>query len=181
MAFSERTYQALLVAYPQDHRQAYGESMLQLFRDRMHRDGGGFGTAVVWSQMGLDLASSATKERMETIMEVKSWTKHWWEALVVLFGVSLIAIGFLVMGDADTDPYSLSYGVIGPGVLLFAGLALRRPQRAVATGMIILGCLLPAAVVWWLVYPPVVGLVIVLGGFASGKIGFQGSGPEIAA
>ena len=177
MAFSEKTYQALLVVYPQDHRQACGESMTQLFRDRMHRDGGGFGTAVVWSQMGLDLASSATKERMETIMEVKSWTKQWWEILVVLLGVNslVVGFGFLVSGYADVAILVR----FAPGALLLVGLALRRTNRAAATVLIILGSI-GAGLAYWVIYTVVFALIIVVGGFQKGKIGFQGSGPEIA-
>jgi hypothetical protein len=180
MALSERAYQALLVVYPQDHRRACGESMTQLFRDRMHRDGGGFGTAVVWSQMGLDLASSATKERMETIMEVKSWTKQWWEILVVLFGVISFVMGFMALGDPDISQWGGTQVGFGPGVLLLGALAVRRNQRVVATVMILVGCV-AAAIAWWMVYPVVFSVPIVVGGFLSGKIGFQGSGPEIAA
>jgi hypothetical protein len=178
MAFSERTYQALLVAYPQDHRQAYGESMVQLFRDRMHRVGGGFGTAVVWSQMGLDLASSATKERMETIMEVKSWTKHWWEILVVLMGLNGLFFG--VGGTMGGYPEFAFLVGFGPAALFLIGLALVRSQRTVATVMIILGSL-GSALAWWAIYTVVFGLIIVVGGLQQGKIGFQGSGPELAA
>ena len=57
MTLSERTYQALLVVYPSEHRRAYGDPMVQLFRDRMRRDGGGLRTLTVWTQMGFDLAA----------------------------------------------------------------------------------------------------------------------------
>ena len=72
MTLSERTYQALLVVYPSEHRRVYGDPMVQLFRDRMRRDGGGLRTLTVWTQMGFDLAASAFKERMETIMAFKN-------------------------------------------------------------------------------------------------------------
>ena len=76
MTTSERVYQALLVAYPSDHRRLYGDPMIQLFRDRMRRDGGGFRTLIVWVRMGSDLAASAFKERMETIMAIENWTNR---------------------------------------------------------------------------------------------------------
>ena len=62
---SERMYRALLWAYPRQHRREHGEPMVQLFRDRMRRDGGGVRTLVVWVQMVFDLVGSAFKERKE--------------------------------------------------------------------------------------------------------------------
>ena len=62
---SEKVYRALLRAYPSEHRREYGEPMVQLFRDRMHRDGGGLGTLAVWMHMLFDLVRSASRERME--------------------------------------------------------------------------------------------------------------------
>ena len=62
---SERVYRILLQAYPKEHRREYEESMVQLFRDRMRRDGGGLGTLVVWMHMLFDLVRSASRERME--------------------------------------------------------------------------------------------------------------------
>ena len=59
---SEKLYRALLVAYPREHRREYGELMVQLFRDRMRRDGGGFRSLRVWLEMAVDLGSSALKE-----------------------------------------------------------------------------------------------------------------------
>ena len=59
---SERLYRALLVAYPGEHRREYGELMVQLFRDRMHRDGSGLGALKVWLAMIVDLTTSALKE-----------------------------------------------------------------------------------------------------------------------
>ena len=37
-----RVYRKLLLIYPKEHRREYGEPMVQLFRDRMRRDGDGF-------------------------------------------------------------------------------------------------------------------------------------------
>ncbi len=80
MTLSERTYRALLVVYPVEHRRRYGEPMALLFRDRLQRDGGGFGTVLVWSHVGFDLARSAFTERMETAMTMQTWISRWWEA-----------------------------------------------------------------------------------------------------
>ena len=64
---SESVYRALLVVYPKEHRREYGELMVQLFRDRMHRDGGGYRTLYVWIQMFPDLVGSAFNERLEGV------------------------------------------------------------------------------------------------------------------
>ena len=65
----EKLYRALLLVYPGEHRREYGEPMVQLFRDRMRRDGGGVRSLVVWLQMIFDLVQSAFKEhKEETVM-----------------------------------------------------------------------------------------------------------------
>ena len=71
---SERVYRALLVVYPWEHRREYEEPMVQLFRDRMRRDGGGVRTPVVWVRMVFDLLSSAFMEHRERAM---------WESVTV--------------------------------------------------------------------------------------------------
>lgn len=177
MTTSERVYQALLVAYPSDHRRRYGDPMIQLFRDRMRRDGGGFRTLIVWFQMGFDLAASAFKERMETIMAIENWTNRWWETSVVLLAVNSVVFGFLFTYN-DHLLWAIAAG-FAAGALLLGGLALRNSQRLVATIMLILGSI-GAASAFWVIYTIVLALVIVVGGFGSGKIGPQPAQPEVA-
>ena len=62
---SEKVYRALLRVFPSEHRREYGEPMVQLFRDRMRRDGGGLRTLAIWIQMAFDLVRSAFRERVE--------------------------------------------------------------------------------------------------------------------
>ena len=62
---SERVYRWSLLVYPKEHRREYGELMVQLFRDRMRRDGAGLRGVVVWKQMIIDLVGSAFKEHKE--------------------------------------------------------------------------------------------------------------------
>ena len=59
---SEWLYRALLVVYPREHRWEYGDLMVQMFRDRMRYDGGGFRGLIVWTQMMRDLFVSAYEE-----------------------------------------------------------------------------------------------------------------------
>ena len=71
---SERLYRALLWIYPKEHRREYGELMVQLFRDRMRYDGGGFRGAIIWMQMIFDLAPSAFEEyRRGDDMKKRMW------------------------------------------------------------------------------------------------------------
>ena len=62
---SEKVYRRLLFVYPKEYRREYGELMVQLFRDRMRRDGGGLHGALVWMQMIFDLVVAAFKEHKE--------------------------------------------------------------------------------------------------------------------
>ena len=62
---SEKVYRRLLLVYPKEYRREYGELMVQLFRDRMRRDGGGFQGLHVWVQMIFDLVVAAFKEHKE--------------------------------------------------------------------------------------------------------------------
>ena len=62
---SERIYRWLLLLYPGGHRREYGELMVQLFRDRMRRDGKGFGGLTVWRHVTVDLVGAAFEEHKE--------------------------------------------------------------------------------------------------------------------
>ena len=177
MTLSERTYQALLVVYPSEHRRVYGDPMVQLFRDRMRRDGGGLQSLVVWVQVGFDLAASAFKERMEAIMAYENWTSRWWETSVVLLAVNSVVFGFL-FANSENLGWGIAAGFV-PGVLLLAGLGMRNSQRAGATIFLIVGSV-AASIAWWVIYTVVLALVIVVGGFWRGKIGPNRTEPEIA-
>ena len=177
MTLSERTYQALLVVYPSDHRRVYGDQMVQLFRDRMRRDGGGLRTLTVWTQMGFDLAASAFKERMETIMAVENWSGRWWETSVVLLAVNSVVFGFAFANSGNLE-WGIAVGFV-PAILLLAGLGMKNSQRMGATIFLTVGSI-AAAVAWWVIYTVVLALVIVVGGFWSGKIGPKRTRPEVA-
>ena len=62
---SEKVYRRLLLVYPKEYRREYGDLMVQLFRDRMRRDGGGFRGLLVWVHMIFDLVVAAFKEHKE--------------------------------------------------------------------------------------------------------------------
>ena len=168
MMRSDRLYRAMLLVYPEEHRRRYGDPMAQLFRDRLRRDGGGIGTARVWVHAGFDLAGSAFNERLETAMNVQTWTNRWWEAVVVIYAIAQVAFGVVIANNLYFG-YSILIG-FGPAALLIGGLVLKQRQRALATLMIVVGSVLPG-IFFWMMYPFVLGAVVIGGGFWSGKIG----------
>ena len=61
-----RVYRVLLAAYPKEFRREYGAQMEQAFRDlcREERRSGVIGLVKLWARVALDLASTATAERI---------------------------------------------------------------------------------------------------------------------
>jgi hypothetical protein len=171
MTRSERVYRAMLLAYPVEHRRNYGDPMLGLFRDRLGRDGGGLGTVRVWARLGPDLVGSAFIERLETAMNIQTWTNRWWEATVLVFAFTQAVMGVAVLafGDGSHIRFGIGWGLL-PAALLLGGLAVRRRRRGLATSMIIVGSL-AAAFAFWLIYPIILAVVVIAGGLGSGKIG----------
>ncbi|GMQ85047.1 MAG: hypothetical protein BMS9Abin07_0612 [Acidimicrobiia bacterium] len=171
MSRSERLYRTMLLAYPAEHRRRYGEPMAQLFRDRLRRDGGGLGTVRVWASVGPDLVGSVFIERLETAMNVQTWTNRWWEATVLVFAFAqtIMGVGVLAFGDGSHIRFGIGWGLL-PAALLLGGLAVRRRRRGLATSMIIVGSL-GAAFAFWLIYPIILAVIVIAGGLGSGKIG----------
>jgi hypothetical protein len=68
LGVSGRIYRALLVAYPEEFRDAHGREMEQTFgdlcREKVERDGS-IGLVALWIRTLLDLASTAVTERRE--------------------------------------------------------------------------------------------------------------------
>lgn len=168
MTRSERVYRAMLLVYLAEYRSAYGDPMTQLFRDRLRRDGGGFGTVRVWTDVGFDLAGSAFIERLETAMNVQTWTSRWWEAAVLIYAITQTLFGISIANNVYLD-YAIAAGYV-PAALLLGGLMLRSRLRGLATAMIVVGSLLPA-ISYWILYLFVAAAVVIGGGLRSGKIG----------
>ena len=67
MPFSERTFRSLLRCFPADYRNAYGEELLQFFRDRWAdevRERGRLKAVLAWPAIIFDIRST-----MPTILE----------------------------------------------------------------------------------------------------------------
>ena len=106
---SERVYRALLVAYPRDFRQEYGEQMIQFFRDRMRLDGGGLRGLLIWMQLVPDLAASALRERTAAAAAADGRPVIETEALTKIYG-SIVAVDGLSMAV----PRGHAFGLLGP-------------------------------------------------------------------
>ncbi len=105
-------------------------------------------------------------ERMETAMNLQTWTGRWWEASVVVLAAFMAVTTIFVI---DGNPgWALILG--SAAVLLSAGLVLRSVWRMGATAMVIAGSLL-AAIPFWGILNVILAFVIIIGGFRFGKIG----------
>ena len=105
---SESVYRRLLVAYPRDHRREYGELMVQLFRDRMRRDGGGFRALPVWAHMLLDLVVAAFKEHKER----QSMTRRKWIVIALVAVLLTVVAGTAGVGALLYEPDPSGDGVV---------------------------------------------------------------------
>lgn len=116
---SERIYRSMLALYPKEHRLEYGELMVQLFIDRMRRDGGGVRTLTVWARMIGDLTINALKERKEGA-DMRKLTLMIGVALVAGAAIAMVGVsGIMAKSDGATlvlvskDATSLDYDATG--------------------------------------------------------------------
>ena len=108
--YSEKVYRRLLDVYPRGHRCEYGELMVQLFRDRMRRDGDGLGALPVWTHMIFDLVVAAFKEHKER----QSMTRRRW------IGIALVVVLLAgVVGTAGVNALLSQPEYSGDGVVWF--------------------------------------------------------------
>jgi uncharacterized membrane protein YfcA len=96
---------------------------------------------------------------------------------VVLLALNSIVFGFL-FANSENLGWGIAVGFV-PSILLLAGLGMRNSQRMGATIFLTVGSV-AASVAWWVIYTIILALVIVVGGFWSGKIGPKRTEPEIA-
>ena len=104
---SERLYRALLWIYPKEHRQEYGELMVQLFRDRMRYDGRDFGGLVVWMQTLSDLAVSAFDEHRKG----ENMKKRMLIAVVSIVALLTVSVGVSVVMSQSEDKAAVKVSV----------------------------------------------------------------------
>ncbi len=153
----ERMYRALLVAYPAEYRDAYGEPMVQLLRDRLSDESGGGRSVRLWGHIGWDLARSALSERTETTMA--NFKTGWWRWSA---GFIALAMAFVGIGNGTTDDGGPLYGrVLGAiaasiaALVIVAGLATRRRNPRLGSMMVAFGVLPGIGLLAFFWFPPV--------------------------
>jgi hypothetical protein len=146
-------YRRLLRLYPASFRRAFGDEMVQVFRDQMEdARSERLGTVRLWLRILGDLAGSSTHERMEDALN-----NH-----PVLTRALLVAIPAAILGGAS---FVGAGAAIPASALGLALLALR--WRSVGEAL-----RAPVGRSWWLV--PALGAVLVVLGF--GVIAMPGPG-----
>ncbi len=135
--------------------------MVQLFTDRLHDEGGGVRSCLVWVQVLIDLVKTAFAERLEAAM--KSFRTDWWRILAVplaLFvAIAGVGLPFEPQDTAGPDWQigAIAYAIVSVVglVLVVGGFVIRRRNRLVGSTMIAVGVMpgFPMAVMFW--FPPV--------------------------
>jgi uncharacterized protein involved in exopolysaccharide biosynthesis len=75
VALSGKIYERLLAVYPMEHRQEYGPSMAQLFRDQCRdawTEARGWALALLWLRTLIDLVKTSTLEHVRNLKQRKS-------------------------------------------------------------------------------------------------------------
>ena len=102
----ERVYRQLLRLYPRDFSDDYADEMTRLYRDRVR----GEGPASVWLALLADVARTAPKEQISTLVQDVRHAWRTWRRTPVL---ALAAILTLALGvGANTAVFSVVHGVL---------------------------------------------------------------------
>ncbi len=104
--FGERVYRRLLRLYPRDFSDDYAGEMTRLYRDRVR----GEGTTSVWLAFVADLARTAPREQVSTLVQDVRHAWRTWRRTPIL---ALAAIMTLALGvGANTAVFSVVHGVL---------------------------------------------------------------------
>ncbi len=101
-------------------------------------------------------------------MDQQQTGNRWWEVATLLLAINSLVFGVL-FGSGNQFGWAIVVGFL-PGALLLVGLKIREGNRVLATALITVSAI-AASGAFWMIYPPVLGLVVIIGGFATGKIG----------
>lgn len=94
----------------------------------------------------------------------KRWT--WWTVLSVGLAVTyVVAAAGLLVSDPKATNASALVAAIAFAAVIVGGLALRRRSRVAGNGMIALGAV-PTLPFFWMIYPPIVGVAVIVGAVA---------------
>lgn len=97
------------------------------------------------------------------------WSRRWWDVVVAALASNSVIFGVLFTSN-DHPGWALAAGFV-PAALLGIGLLALRRWRSLATILIIAGGAL-ASIAWWVLYTIALAMVIVVGGFQIGRLGF---------
>ena len=102
----ERVYRRLLRLYPRDFSDDYADEMTHLYRDRVR----GEGATSVWLALVADLARTAPREQISTLVQDVRHAWRTWRRTPVL---ALAAVLTLALGvGANTAVFSVVHGVL---------------------------------------------------------------------
>ena len=100
---------------------------------------------------------------------------RWWEAVTLILAINSIVFGFLFGTEIF---WAIFIGWL-PGVLLLVGLRIRNDHQGAATALITVSSI-AAAAAFWMIYPVVLALVVIVGGFSTGMLGPHQAEPVVA-
>ena len=114
MNVSVRLYGWLLLAYPQEFRRAFGDQMLQVFRDCYRAEARSGSLPSFWLRTLLDLVITAAKERADSSGREGAFMNRRSDAMALLGCVAIIVIAFLLLtyGRKNEVPSILLFGYI---------------------------------------------------------------------
>ena len=115
----ERVYRRLLRLYPRDFSDDYGDEMVGLYRDRVH----GEGATSVWLALVADLARTAPREQVSTLVQDVRHAGRTWRRTPVL---ALAAMLTLALGvGANIAVFRVVHGLLRPTSRIGSSVSLR--------------------------------------------------------
>jgi len=109
------------------------------------------------------------------VMDQQAVSGRRWEAVTLILAINSVVFGFLFGSQIF---WAIFIGWL-PGVLLLVGLRIRNDHRGTATALITVSSI-AAAVAFWMIYPVVLALVVIVGGFSTGMLGPRQAQPVSA-
>ena len=114
MNIAIRLYGWLLLAYPPEFRRAFGDEMLQVFRDCYRAEASSGSLPNFWLRTLLDLVLTAAKERADSTGRKGILMNRRSDAMALLGCIGIIVVAFLLhrYGVRNNFPYIAWFGYI---------------------------------------------------------------------
>lgn len=150
LVLSERVYRALLILYPADFRQDYGQYMAQVFRDvcrDVYRCGGASELLKWWAATLFDLVQTVIEERRKVSFMMSQTKFIQWSGWLFIFGGIFFAAGSVSQLQSNSGirfdgVYQLSLYALVPAMALIMlgllGILLRYKANMVLFGKLAL-------------------------------------------